>query len=74
MADFYRELGHLFGVVLSPNNRWHSSKTLREKWRTHIEAAAYRRALIIDEAEETNSWSCPNCACWPAPTWTPARS
>lgn len=25
-ADFYRELGHLFGVSLSPSNRWHSSK------------------------------------------------
>jgi type II secretory pathway predicted ATPase ExeA len=55
MADFYRELGHLFGVVLSPNNRWHSSKTLREKWLAHIEAAAYRPVLIIDEAQEMNS-------------------
>jgi type II secretory pathway predicted ATPase ExeA len=55
MADFYRELGHLFGVVLSPNNRWHSSKTLREKWLAHIEAAVYRPVLIIDEAQEMNS-------------------
>lgn len=55
MADFYRELGHLFGVTLSPNNRWHSSKTLREKWLSHIEAAAYRPVLIIDEAQEMNS-------------------
>jgi type II secretory pathway predicted ATPase ExeA len=55
MADFYRELGHLFGVVLSPNNRWHSSKSLREKWLAHIEAAVYRPVLIIDEAQEMNS-------------------
>ena len=41
MADFYRELGHLFGVALSPNNRWHSAKSLREKWHAHIEASAY---------------------------------
>lgn len=54
MADFYRELGHLFGVPLSPNNRWHSSKSLREKWLSHIEAAAYRPVLIIDEAQEMN--------------------
>jgi len=54
MADFYRELGHLFGVALSPNNRWHSSKTLREKWLAHIEAAVYRPVLIIDEAQEMN--------------------
>ena len=38
LADFYRELGHLFGVPLSPHNRWNSSKSLRDKWLTHIEA------------------------------------
>jgi type II secretory pathway predicted ATPase ExeA len=74
MADFYRELGHLFGVTLSPSNRWHSSKSLREKWLAHIEAAVYRPVLIIDEAQEMTLWSYPSCACWPAPTWTPARS
>jgi general secretion pathway protein A len=55
MADFYRELGHLFGVSLSPSNRWHSSKSLREKWLAHIEAALYRPVLIIDEAQELNT-------------------
>jgi general secretion pathway protein A len=55
MADFYRELGHLFGVALSPNNRWYSSKALREKWLTHIEAATYRPVLLIDEGQEMNS-------------------
>jgi type II secretory pathway predicted ATPase ExeA len=55
MADFYRELGHLFGVSLSPSNRWHSSKSLREKWLAHIEAVVYRPVLIIDEAQEMNS-------------------
>ena len=55
MADFYRELGHLFGVSLSPSNRWYSSKSLREKWLAHIEAAVHRPALIIDEAQEMNS-------------------
>jgi hypothetical protein len=25
LADFYRELGHLFGVALSPHNRWAGS-------------------------------------------------
>jgi type II secretory pathway predicted ATPase ExeA len=55
MADFYRELGHLFAVALSPSNRWHSAKSLREKWQAHIDAAAYRPVLIIDEAQEVNS-------------------
>lgn len=55
LADFYRELGHLFGVALSPHNRWNSSKSLREKWLTQIEASVYRPVLLIDEAQEMNS-------------------
>ena len=55
MADFYRELGHLFGVAISPNNRWCSSKDLREKWRSHIDTTLYRPVLLIDEAQEMNS-------------------
>ena len=51
MADFYRELGHLFGVALSPSNRWCSSQALREKWLAHIEAALHRPVLLIDEAQ-----------------------
>ncbi len=55
LADFYRELGHLFGVPLSPHNRWNSSKVLREKWLLHIEASVHRPVLLIDEAQEMNS-------------------
>jgi type II secretory pathway predicted ATPase ExeA len=55
LADFYRELGHLFGVPLSPHNRWNSSKVLREKWLAHIEASVYRPVLLIDEAQEMKS-------------------
>lgn len=53
LADFYREMGDLFGVPLRPNNRWAGSKVLREKWQAHIEAALYRPVLLIDEAQET---------------------
>lgn len=52
LADFYRELGHLFSVPLSPNNRWNSAKVLRQKWHNHIESSLYRPALIVDEAQE----------------------
>jgi general secretion pathway protein A len=52
MADFYRELGHLFGVSLSPHNRWRSSQVLREKWLNHIEGSLYRPVLLVDEAQE----------------------
>jgi type II secretory pathway predicted ATPase ExeA len=51
-GDFYRELGDLFGVTLSPHNRWAGSKLLREKWLAHIEASLFRPVLIIDEAQE----------------------
>jgi type II secretory pathway predicted ATPase ExeA len=55
VADFYRELGHLFAVPLSPHNRWNSAKILREKWLAHIESSLYRPVLLIDEAQEMNS-------------------
>lgn len=55
LADFYRELGHLFGVPLSPHNRWNSAKVLREKWLAHLEAAVTRPLLLVDEAQEMNS-------------------
>jgi general secretion pathway protein A len=51
-GDFYRELGDLFGVTLSPHNRWAGSKMLREKWLAHIESSLFRPVLIIDEAQE----------------------
>jgi general secretion pathway protein A len=52
LADFYRELGELFGVELRPNNRWAGAKTLRDRWQTHIDAALSRPVLLIDEAQE----------------------
>jgi general secretion pathway protein A len=52
LADFYRELGHLFGVALSPHNRWASAKVLREKWLQHQDAARLRPVLLVDEAQE----------------------
>ena len=48
VADFYRELGHLFCVPLSPHNRWNCAKALREKWLTHIEASICRPVLLVD--------------------------
>jgi len=52
LADFYREMGDLFGVELQPHNRWGGSKLLRGKWQGHIDAALFRPVLIIDEAQE----------------------
>jgi general secretion pathway protein A len=54
-ADFYRELGHLFGIGLSPHNRWAGSKALREQWLAHIDKTRTRPVIIIDEAQEMKS-------------------
>ena len=51
VADFYRELGDLFGVTLTASNRWGGAKVLRQKWQAHIEASLYRPVLLIDEAQ-----------------------
>lgn len=52
LADFYREMGALFGVQLHPHNRWGGAKVLRERWQEHIDAALCRPVLIVDEAQE----------------------
>jgi len=51
-GDFYRELGELFGVKISPHNRWAGTKVLRERWLAHMEAALYRPIVLADEAQE----------------------
>jgi type II secretory pathway predicted ATPase ExeA len=55
VADFYRELGHLFGVALNPHNRWAGAKALRDTWRAHIEAALFRPVLLVDEAQDVRT-------------------
>jgi len=52
LADFYRELGELFSVQLTPHNRWAGSKLLREKWQATIDAALFRPVLVVDETQE----------------------
>lgn len=52
LGDFYRELGDIFGVPLSPHNRWLSFKSLRERWHHHVESTLQKPVLFIDEAQE----------------------
>lgn len=52
LADFYREMGDVFGVGLKPNNRWGGFKALRERWQVHLENTLLRPVLLIDEAQE----------------------
>jgi len=55
VPDFYRELGDLFGVQLSPHNRWAGAKVLRERWQAHIDAALVRPVLVADEAQDMST-------------------
>jgi len=52
LADFYRELGDLFGVELKPHNRWMGFKALRQRWLAHLESSRLRPVLLIDEAQQ----------------------
>jgi general secretion pathway protein A len=55
VSDFYRELGDIFVVQLSPHNRWAGAKVLRERWQAHIDAALVRPVLVIDEAQDMST-------------------
>lgn len=54
VSDFYRELGHLFGVPLSPHNRWAHYKALRERWLAHFDSTFLRPVLLVDEAQQSS--------------------
>lgn len=54
-GDFYRELGRLFGVDLSPANRYGGFRALRERWESHVQTHLRHPVLLIDEAQEMNS-------------------
>ena len=55
LTDFYREMGDLFGLPLSPHNRWAGTRVLRECWQSHIKTApapsAHQRVFrVLQEA------------------------
>src|SRR6202167_1261374 len=55
IADFYREMGELFGVELRPHNRYAGARILRQRWQAHIQGTLSRPVLVVDEAEEMQS-------------------
>lgn len=55
LGDFYRELGHLFGLGLSVANRYGSFTALRDRWRQHVKNSLFRPVLLIDEAQEATA-------------------
>jgi len=55
VADFYREMGDLFGVNLSPANRYGGFKALRNRWISHCQSTLLRPVLLIDEAQQVSA-------------------
>jgi len=54
VGDFYRELGELFNVGLSPANRYGGFKALRQRWKSHCQSTLLRPVLLIDEAQQVS--------------------
>jgi len=54
-ADFYRELGNVFAVKLSPSNHYGGFKALRERWKAHLASSRIKPVLLVDEAQEMAS-------------------
>jgi general secretion pathway protein A len=55
LGDMYREMGDLFGVDLSPANRYGGFKALRARFRNHIKSTLFRPVLLIDEAQSVDA-------------------
>lgn len=52
LADFYRELGSLFGVELKSHNAFGGFTGLRQRWKQHAETSLVRPIVIVDEAQD----------------------
>jgi general secretion pathway protein A len=55
LSDFYREVGEIFGIELRASNRYGGFKSLRKKWKSHIESTLLRPVLLIDESQDMPS-------------------
>ena len=55
LNDFYREMGALFGVNLTPSNRYGGFKALRQRWQSHVKTTLFRPVLLVDEAQEMDT-------------------
>ncbi len=52
VGDFYREMGALFGINLTPANKYGGFKDLRDRWKNHSKTTLFRPVLLVDEAQE----------------------
>jgi type II secretory pathway predicted ATPase ExeA len=55
LGDFYREMGELFNVNLTPTNRYGGFKALRDRWERHCQSTLLKPVLLIDEAQQVST-------------------
>jgi type II secretory pathway predicted ATPase ExeA len=55
LGDFYRELGELFSVNMSPSNRYGGFKALPDRWKSHCQSTLLKPVLLIDEAQQVSA-------------------
>ena len=55
LGDFYRELGELFHVGMTPSNRYGGFKALRDRWKRHCQSTLLKPVLLIDEAKQVSA-------------------
>jgi len=55
LSDFYRELGELFHVNMTPSNRYGGFKALRDRWKSHCQSTLLKPVLLIDEAQQVST-------------------
>ena len=55
LGDFYREMGELFNVNLSPANRYGGFTALRDRWQRHCQSTLLKPVLLIDEAQQMST-------------------
>jgi type II secretory pathway predicted ATPase ExeA len=55
LGDFYRELGELFHVSMTPSNRYGGFKALRDRWKSHCQSTLLKPVLLIDEAQQVSA-------------------
>lgn len=51
-SDFYRELGRVFAVDLTPANRYGGFRALRSRWESHLQTHLRHPVLLVDEGQE----------------------
>jgi hypothetical protein len=67
LGDFYRELGDLFGVELSPHNRWAVPRSCANAGRPLSMPACHAPCSSSTKPRRRRRPCSPSCVCWRPP-------